>query len=79
MTCIIAAVYNTKANKLGETGSTIDEQKVPGSLGLTHELCAGIIDKDLPFIEIAKLEVLEECGYDAPIDHFQKITKCMQV
>ena len=74
---LVSAVYNTQARKLGLTGDTIDPEQVPGSLGLTHELCAGIVDKELSFVEIAKIEVLEECGYDVPIENFVKITKCL--
>lgn len=37
--------------------------------GEVFELCAGIIDKDIPLIEIAKEEVLEELGYDIPVSN----------
>ncbi len=42
--------------------------------GYTYELCAGIIDKKLSDKEIAKEEVLEECGYDIPLQYIQKVT-----
>lgn len=42
--------------------------------GYTYELCAGIIDKEISDVEIAKEEVLEECGYDIPVASFHKIT-----
>jgi len=42
--------------------------------GITVELCAGIVDKDLSLIEIAKEEILEECGYLVPIENIKKIT-----
>lgn len=42
--------------------------------GMMYELCAGIVDKNLPDIEIAKEEILEECGYDVPIENLQKIS-----
>ncbi len=42
--------------------------------GYMHELCAGIIDKNKSDKEIAKEEVLEECGYDVPLDKIEKIT-----
>jgi UDP-sugar diphosphatase len=42
--------------------------------GYTYELCAGIIDKNISDVEIAKEEVLEECGYDIPVESFSKIT-----
>ena len=40
----------------------------------TYELCAGIIDKDISLKEIAKEEILEECGYDVNVKKIQKIT-----
>ena len=42
--------------------------------GFTYELCAGVCDKDKSNIEIAKEEVLEECGYDVEIKRLKKIT-----
>lgn len=51
----------------------IDLKKYPPSLGITLELCSGIVDKDKSLEEIAKEEVLEECGYDVPVDSFEKI------
>ena len=36
-------------------------------------MCAGIVDKHLSLEEIAKEEVLEECGYDVPLLDLQKI------
>ncbi|KYJ86182.1 NUDIX domain-containing protein [Sulfurovum riftiae] len=42
--------------------------------GLTVELCAGIVDKELPLKQIAKEEVEEECGYDVPLEKIEKIT-----
>lgn len=42
--------------------------------GFTYELCAGIVDKDLSIREIAYEEVLEETGYDVPLDSLEKIS-----
>jgi len=42
--------------------------------GYTYELCAGLCDKDKSKILIAKEEVLEECGYDVPLENIKKIT-----
>lgn len=42
--------------------------------GYMYELCAGIIDKNIPDIEIAKEEIFEECGYDVPIQNLQKVS-----
>ena len=47
--------------------------KAPISDGVTYELCAGIVDKDIALNLIMKQEVLEECGYDVPEEKFEKI------
>lgn len=42
--------------------------------GMTVELCAGIVDKELTLEEIAKEEIEEECGYDVPLQSIERIT-----
>ncbi len=42
--------------------------------GMTVELCAGLVDKDNSLIQITKEEILEECGYDVPLEKIEKIT-----
>jgi len=42
--------------------------------GMTVELCAGIVDKDLSLEEIAKEEVLEECGYLVSVSDIKRVT-----
>lgn len=49
-------------------------QYCPGSEGLTFELCAGIVDKSTSLEQIAKEELLEETGYDVPLENIQKVT-----
>ncbi|XP_078089352.1 uridine diphosphate glucose pyrophosphatase NUDT14 [Mustelus asterias] len=62
------------------TGDDTPEARVPtellpASAGVTYELCAGIVDKpELSLQEIAKEEVLEECGYNVPVENLRKIT-----
>lgn len=51
----------------------IDTSKYPPKCGITLELCAGIVDKDLPLEEVARIEVLEECGYDIPVSNLERI------
>lgn len=51
----------------------VDLQKYPPSLGITLELCAGMVDKDKSLAEIAREEVLEECGYDVPVERLERI------
>lgn len=53
--------------------SIIDTCKYPPGNGITIELCAGIVDKNLSLIDIAKEEILEECGYDVPVCSLQLI------
>ncbi|GFO35366.1 GDP-mannose-4,6-dehydratase nudk [Plakobranchus ocellatus] len=69
------AVYLSQTMSTVLKGSEmVDTGQYPGHLGVTIELCAGIVDKDLPCAEIARAEVLEECGYNVPTDNFCKIT-----
>ena len=42
--------------------------------GLTVELCAGIVDKNLSLMHIAIEEIEEECGYRVTVDQIEKIT-----
>ncbi|KAL3874811.1 hypothetical protein ACJMK2_037774 [Sinanodonta woodiana] len=71
------AVYYCSVQKeesQDDANQTIDTSKFPASHGITYELCAGIIDKDMSFQETAQAEVLEECGYKVPLEKFQRIT-----
>jgi len=42
--------------------------------GMTVELCAGIVDKELTLAQIAQEEIEEECGYAVALDGIEKIT-----
>jgi UDP-sugar diphosphatase len=42
--------------------------------GMTIELCAGIVDKELSLVEIAMEEIEEECGYAVSLASIEKIT-----
>jgi UDP-sugar diphosphatase len=42
--------------------------------GMTVELCAGIVDKDLTLAQIAQEEIEEECGYAVPLQGLERIT-----
>lgn len=51
------------------------EDPLPAVVGVTYELCAGIVDKPhLSLEEIACEEILEECGYRVPVTNLKKIT-----
>lgn len=67
------AVYYGSIPQEAKHGGVIDVSKYPASLGITIEVCAGIVDKDLPIEEIAREEVLEECGYNVPVSNLKKI------
>lgn len=43
--------------------------------GITVELCAGIVDKELTLVEIAMEEIEEECGYAVPVERIERITQ----
>jgi len=42
--------------------------------GYMYELCAGIVDKECSIEQIAKEEILEECGYDVALENIEKIS-----
>ena len=66
-------MYAENVSKYETNFETIDPVKYPAKLGITIELCAGIVDKDASLEQIAKEEIHEECGYDVPIENIQKI------
>ncbi|XP_058951006.2 uridine diphosphate glucose pyrophosphatase NUDT14 isoform X1 [Pocillopora verrucosa] len=45
----------------------------PFNEGVTYELCAGIIDKNMSLAGLMKQEILEECGYDIPEENLQEV------
>ncbi|XP_064120397.1 uridine diphosphate glucose pyrophosphatase NUDT14-like [Macrobrachium nipponense] len=67
------AVYYSIVRHKEPDCKVVDTSKFPGVDGITLELCAGIHDKDQSLVQDAKHEVLEECGYDVPLEKFQKI------
>ena len=42
--------------------------------GMTVELCAGIVDKNLTLAQIAMEEIEEECGYAVPLESIERVT-----
>lgn len=70
-----AVYYNRIPTHEFASGAPIDTSKYPGNLGLTLELCAGIIDNEkLTSAETMREEILEECGYSVPLSSIQKVT-----
>ncbi|KAH3851212.1 uridine diphosphate glucose pyrophosphatase NUDT14-like [Dreissena polymorpha] len=70
------AIYinSVEISRLEDGSQYVDIGKYPGHLGLTYEFCAGIIDKDKPILDIAREELLEECGYAVPPECIRRIT-----
>ncbi|KAM4633972.1 uridine diphosphate glucose pyrophosphatase NUDT14 [Polymixia lowei] len=69
-----AAAPESQAGQAASAGESSSPEP-PASAGVTYELCAGLVDKpDLSLEEIARQEVLEECGYDVPASKLRRIT-----
>ncbi|XP_033217414.1 uridine diphosphate glucose pyrophosphatase NUDT14-like [Belonocnema kinseyi] len=68
------AYYIAALPESDRNSSKVDVKKYPATLGLTLELCAGMVDKDKSTVEIAVDELREECGYEAPPSAFEKIS-----
>ncbi|XP_045480655.1 uridine diphosphate glucose pyrophosphatase NUDT14-like [Harmonia axyridis] len=67
------AVYYNQI-PLNERKGQIDTTKYTSALGMSLELCAGIIDKELSTVEIAKEEILEETGYSVSCDQIEFVS-----
>lgn len=67
------AVYHGVVTSSGREFEDIDLKEFPPKIGVTMELCAGIVDKNKSWIEIAREEVLEECGYDVPVERIEEV------
>ncbi|XP_021184935.3 uridine diphosphate glucose pyrophosphatase NUDT14 isoform X7 [Helicoverpa armigera] len=67
------AIYFNSVPPCDREDEEIDTEKYPASLGITLEMCAGIVDKKKSLQEIAREEVLEECGYDVPLKELHQI------
>lgn len=68
------AVYHGVIVRSGADFKSVDFDKYPPQMGITTELCAGLVDKSgLSKKEIAKDEILEECGYDVSVDQIEEV------
>lgn len=69
-----AAAPETQEGQSASEGESSSQWPL-ASAGVTYELCAGLVDKpNLSLEEIARQEVLEECGYDVPASKLKRIT-----
>lgn len=69
---LVSAIYFSSVPDQDKQDGNIDTSKYPPALGISLEFCAGIVDKSKSLVETAREEVLEECGYDVPIDKLQQ-------
>ncbi|XP_030370311.1 uridine diphosphate glucose pyrophosphatase NUDT14-like [Scaptodrosophila lebanonensis] len=67
------AVYHGHVTSTENGTFDVDLQSYPPAIGVTLELCAGIVDKAKSWTEIAREEVLEECGYDVPVSRIEEV------
>lgn len=56
-----------------ERQSQIDISKHTAENSIALEWCAGLVDKNISIEKIAQEEVLEECGYNVPLNGLQLI------
>ena len=72
--CITAVYYNRLYND-GERGIPPPGTEITGDpeLGCTVELCAGIVDKQKPLVQIAVEEIHEEMGFVVPATKLEKL------
>ncbi len=74
---------NNEMNGKERTEMSEDSGEIPitasPDVGVSYELCAGIVDKKISLEEIAKEEVLEETGYDISVDQLKHIMTCRSV
>lgn len=67
-------ILNVPAEKL-----EIDVEKHSADDAVTLEWCAGTFDKNLPIDQIAQEELLEELGYDVPLNNLEQICNFVDV
>ncbi|KIH62216.1 hypothetical protein ANCDUO_07502 [Ancylostoma duodenale] len=60
---VLLAHILRQPENLNKKLSEVEWHKYDASHGYTVELCAGLVDKNIPIVDIAKEEIEEECGY----------------
>ncbi len=60
------------AKKYGISDEAL-EAKIESITGECYEACAGLVDKDADIDQIVKEEILEECGYDVPLESIELV------
>jgi len=68
---VYQGIYSAGSSAMAKGEANLE--KFPPEMGVTLELCGGAVDKDISLKEIAKEEVLEECGYEVPTESLQHV------
>lgn len=69
-----AVYYGLICEEFSKTGR-VDLAKFPPRDAITLELCAGIVDKDMSVANIAREELIEECGYDVSVERIEEVMR----
>lgn len=79
----VQAVYTSQNRKLNEKEESDKSSVTQDSSrqtfradinnAVTYELCAGIVDKNIPLQSVVREEIIEECGYDVPESSIQRV------
>ena len=70
-----SAQHDTGPVARGDQGWKSEESPIDPCCGCCYELCAGLVDKPgKSLAAVAQEEVLEECGYDVPIESLRRVT-----
>ena len=71
---VAVLIYHTEKNAFILVKQFRPAVYVSNKDGLSVELCAGIIDKEMSLAQIAQEEIEEECGYAVTLENVEKIT-----
>jgi len=58
----------TEQAKIAGINDSTLQKRIDKITGEVVECAAGLVDKNIPIDQIVKEEILEECGYDAPLE-----------
>jgi UDP-sugar diphosphatase len=71
---VAVILYHEEKNALVVVRQFRPPVYLKNSDGFTYELCAGIVDKEKSLLEIVHEEILEECGFEVPLERIERVT-----
>eukprot|EP00002_Diphylleia_rotans_P016918 TRINITY_DN328_c0_g1_i1.p1 TRINITY_DN328_c0_g1~~TRINITY_DN328_c0_g1_i1.p1 ORF type:complete len:205 (+),score=45.19 TRINITY_DN328_c0_g1_i1:64-678(+) len=71
---ISVLIYNRDQDSLVLVKQFRPPVYLSNSNGFTLELCSGLVDKDKTLEEITREEIMEETGYDVPVEQIHRLT-----